>query len=197
MFSSKIEKSILLLLLTAVGGAFKLGLDTQHDWLVGSDQEVLAKGSYIKLKELESGYLSRKYVEDNYLPKKVVADEYVQKNQYSLVEKEFAALQSKVQVANSALKSETKLLSYREVWHPKNPEFAVRFDAYSVNIDNVFSGTVLTKLPEAESSVYRISPFGNSRVYKFRYEGQSYSLKLAFKKITDEFFLEAVLTQIP
>lgn len=197
MFSSKIEKTILLSLLAAVPSAFKLGLDTQHKWLVGSGQEVLAKGSYIKLTELEGGYFSRKYVEDNYLPKKVVVDDYVQRNQYSLIEKELVALRSKVQVANSALKSDTKLLSYGEVWHPKNPEFAVRFDDYSVNINNVFSGTVSTKLPEAESSPYRISPLSNSRVYKFRYEGQSYSLKLAFKKITDEFFLEAVLTQNP
>ncbi|WP_414928407.1 hypothetical protein [Pseudomonas sp. IT-P74] len=187
----------MLVLLTAVGAAFKLGLETQRRWLVDSKEEVVAKGSYIKLTELEGGYFSKKYVEDNYLPKKVVMDDYIQKNQFSLIEKELAELNSKVRVANSALKSDKQLLSYREVWHPKNPEFAVKFEDYMVNVNGVFSGTVSTKLPDAEISSYTISPLSNSRVYKFRYEGQSYNLKLSFKKITEDFFLEAVLTQNP
>ncbi|KPW98093.1 hypothetical protein AL049_05630 [Pseudomonas syringae pv. cerasicola] len=196
MFSSGIEKTILLTLLAAVGGAFKLGLETQHRWLVGSEQEVVAKGSYIKLKELEDGYYSKKYVDENYLSKSSLLEGFVAKKQYKEIAAELVEYRSKAQRAAKALKSETKQLSYGEVWHPQNPEFVIRFDSYSVDVDSVFTGIVTTILPESERSTYRMSPLSNSRVYKFRYEGQSYSLKLAFKNVRDEIFLEATLTQI-
>ncbi|MCR8721030.1 hypothetical protein NVV30_20335 [Pseudomonas syringae] len=196
MFSSRIEKTILLTLLAAVGGAFKLGLDAQHRWLVGSEQEVVAKGSYIKFRELEDGYYSKKYVDENYLSKSSVLAGFVEKHQYQEIAAELVKYQSKAQTAAKALNAETKQLSYGEVWHPKNPEFVVRFDSYSVDINRVFNGTVTTILPESERSTYEISPLSKSRVYKFRYEGQSYTLKLVFKKISEEFFLEATLTQV-
>ncbi|RMT55910.1 hypothetical protein ALP47_102802, partial [Pseudomonas savastanoi] len=99
MFSSGIEKTILLTLLAAVGGAFKLGLETQHRWLVGSEQEVVAKGSYIKLKELEDGYYSKKYVDENYLSKSSLLEGFVAKKQYKEIAAELVEYRSKAQRA--------------------------------------------------------------------------------------------------
>jgi hypothetical protein len=95
-----------------------------------SGSKIMAAGTYITKDELEKQYLRKDFVADHYLRKQDINKAYIPIAKFKDLESINADLKKKTDLVDSALKTASRQLTTKQVWHPKNPEFYLGFVDY-------------------------------------------------------------------
>jgi hypothetical protein len=184
---------VLVILLTAIGVSWQVGVK-QAQWMFEkSGSQILAKGTYLTLDEVKNGYLSKETIADQYISKRDIERLYVASEKYKSLEAENIQLKSKAEIIDSALTHFTKQLIVGQTWHPKNPEFYISFDSYIMAVDGSESAKLLVSFVDSQPYTIFLTKPNTSKTSTFVYNGQPYELKTAFRKSKDEVLVEANL----
>jgi hypothetical protein len=192
MFSTDTERAILLLLMTSIGGAYFAGLK-QTEWMIDhSDSKILPKGSYVTSEELKERYLNKEVVNDQYVSRLEIAGLYVPVAKFQELQTDNIKLKEKSDLIDSALNRFTKELIPGQLWHPKNPEFYLKFEDY---IEGEFGPSARLQVSFADSSPYGFSlnKFNAPKTSTFVYNGRPYELTTTLKNKKDDIYVEADL----
>lgn len=195
MFSTKIEQSILLMLLAGIAGAYKLGLQQTDWWLEKTDSAIVANGTYVTREQLEKLYLSKDSVAEQYVSKLNLEKSYVPIEDYRALQALNNKLKEKSDTIDAALVKDNKTLVIRQLWHPKNPEFYIKFsEFYESDLGPI--ALIDTSFSDSEPYSYRITKFNTPKIFTFAYNGRQYELKATLKKQKDEITVEVNLREV-
>ncbi|WP_339435302.1 hypothetical protein [Pseudomonas orientalis] len=195
MFSTKTERAVLLALIAAIPAAYKLGLLEMERWLVNSDSKILANGSYVMRDDLDEKYISKKIVDDNYVSRTELEKSYVARASYEKELKLNAELKEKADMIDSALDNVSYTLDVGKVWHPKNPEFLIRFTEFYM-FDGSPRATIDTSFLDSQPHSYKVTRFNEAKLYKFSYMGYQYELKATLKMVKEDSVVEVFLKRV-
>lgn len=194
MFATKTERVILGLLVAAIGTAFQIGVH-QTEWTVEkSGSKIMAAGTYITKDELEKQYLRKDFVADHYLRKQDIDKVYVPIAKFKDLESINTDLKKKADLVDSALKTASRQLTTKQVWHPKNPEFYLGFVDYFEGVQGTLA-TIQVSFVDSQPFQYNLSKLDSPKNFKFEYNGVTYDLTTTLKKRKGEIIIEANLRQ--
>jgi|GEM_PF-4504305 len=194
MFAMKSERLILAFLLTSIAGAYQMGLK-QTDWMLEkTNSKILQNGTYITKNQLEQNYLRKDFVEKDYLPRQEVEAGYVPIAKLRKLESTISELTEKADLVDSALKSDSRQLMVKQIWHPKNPEFYVGFMDFMEGDDGPYA-YIQISFVDSQPYQFTLRKYNSPKNLKFTYNGITYELATVLRMQNGEVFVDAALSQ--
>ena len=182
------------LMFTAIPGAFAGGI-CFNQWLIEhSNSKLLADGTYVLKAEFESKYIFKEDVEKNYIRNSDIEKYYIKLEKYNDELNKELLLLEKIKVYNEAVVADSRMLEEGEAWKSQNPEFYIEFTSSyydEVGFTVKLSSAFVDGKP-SRTSLYKV---GDSKEWKFRYNGKLYKLIATYKKINERIFVETTLSR--